>query len=127
MSVLVIDDHPIVIQGCRRMLEDLGVSEVHVASSLAEGFRLYRQKRPEMIIVDLSMQSGALGGLSFIRPRSSGGLGTFLVAGPDASGFQFHLTSRIVAQFGNLDRIGAWSVCSAPIGRTMCFLRRKPA
>jgi DNA-binding NarL/FixJ family response regulator len=67
MSVLVIDDHPIVIQGCRRMLEDLGVSEVHVASSLAEGFRLYRQKRPEMIIVDLSMQSGALGGLSFIR------------------------------------------------------------
>lgn len=67
MKVLVIDDHPIVIQGCRRMLEDLGIDEVLVASSPSDGFRLYRQKRPDMIIVDLSMQSGALGGLSFIR------------------------------------------------------------
>jgi DNA-binding NarL/FixJ family response regulator len=49
------------------MLEDLGIDEVLVASSPSDGFRLYRQKRPDMIIVDLSMQSGALGGLSFIR------------------------------------------------------------
>ena len=66
--VLIIDDHPIVIQGCRRLLEDMGVDAVHPhAASLAEGFRLYRQKHPDVIIVDLSMQSGALGGLSFIR------------------------------------------------------------
>jgi two-component system invasion response regulator UvrY len=67
MKVLVVDDHPIVIQGCRRLLEDMNVEEVLVAASLSEGFRLYRQKKPDMIIVDLSMQSGALGGLSFIR------------------------------------------------------------
>src|SRR5688572_1607548 len=67
MNVLIIDDHPVVIQGCRRLLEDMGVAEVLVASTLSEGFRLYRQKDPDMIIVDLSMQSGALGGLSFIR------------------------------------------------------------
>jgi DNA-binding NarL/FixJ family response regulator len=67
MQVLIIDDHPIVIQGCRRLLEDMGVEEIHNAASLSEGFRLYRQKHPDMIIVDLSMQSGALGGLSFIR------------------------------------------------------------
>ena len=67
MKVLVIDDHPIVIQGCRRLLEDMGVEEIFVAASLSEGFRTYRQKRPDVIIVDLSMQSGALGGLSFIR------------------------------------------------------------
>jgi DNA-binding NarL/FixJ family response regulator len=67
MQVVVIDDHPIVIQGCRRLLEDLGVEEIHNASSLSEGFRLYRQKQPDVIIVDLSMQSGALGGLTFIR------------------------------------------------------------
>ena len=70
MKVLIVDDHPIVIQGCRRLLEDMGVDEVLVASSLAEGFRVYRQKRPDIIIVDLSMKSGSLGGLSFIRrPR----------------------------------------------------------
>ncbi len=67
MKVLIIDDHPIVIQGCRRLLEDMNVEEVLVASTLSEGFRIYRQKKPDMIIVDLSRQSGALGGLSFIR------------------------------------------------------------
>jgi DNA-binding NarL/FixJ family response regulator len=67
MQVLVIDDHPIVIQGCRRLLEDMGAEEIHHAASLAQGFRIYRQKRPDVIIVDLSMRSRALGGLSFIR------------------------------------------------------------
>jgi DNA-binding NarL/FixJ family response regulator len=67
MKVLVIDDHPIVIQGCRRLLEDAGVDELLIASSPSEGFRVHRHKRPDMIIVDLAMQSAALGGLSFIR------------------------------------------------------------
>lgn len=67
MQVLVIDDHPIVIQGCRRLLEDMGAEATHYASSLTEGFRLYRKNHPDVIVLDLSMQSGALGGLSFIR------------------------------------------------------------
>lgn len=67
MKVLVIDDHPIVIQGCRRLLEDAGVDEMLVATCPSEGFRLHRNKRPDMIIVDLAMQSATLGGLSFIR------------------------------------------------------------
>jgi DNA-binding NarL/FixJ family response regulator len=67
MKVLIIDDHPVVIQGCQRLLEDMGVDEVLVAATLSEGFRIYRQKHPDVIIVDLSMPSGALGGLSFIR------------------------------------------------------------
>ena len=67
MKVLVIDDHPIVIQGCRRLLEDAGVDELLIASSPSEGFRVHRNKRPDMIIADLAMQSAALGGLSFIR------------------------------------------------------------
>jgi DNA-binding NarL/FixJ family response regulator len=67
MKVLIIDDHPIVVQGCRRLLEDMDVKDIVVASSLTEGFRLYRQKRPDLIIVDLSMQSGSLSGLNFIR------------------------------------------------------------
>lgn len=67
MRVLVIDDHPIVVQGCRRLLEESGVDEILVATSPSEGFRTVRNKRPDMIIVDLAMQSGALGGLSFIR------------------------------------------------------------
>lgn len=65
--VLVVDDHPIVLQGCLRLFEDEGATEIHQAQSIAEGFRLYRQHKPNLIIVDLAMQTGALGGLSLIR------------------------------------------------------------
>jgi DNA-binding NarL/FixJ family response regulator len=65
--VLVIDDHPIVLQGCRQLLEDAGVEQIIQAQSLADGFRLYRTQKPDVVIVDLAMRTGALGGLSFIR------------------------------------------------------------
>ena len=65
--VLVIDDHPIVLQGVRQLLEDAGVNQITQALTLAEGFRLYRTHKPDVIIVDLAMRNGALGGLSFIR------------------------------------------------------------
>ena len=65
--VLVIDDHPIVLQGCRQLLEDAGVEQIIQAQSFADGFRLYRTQKPDVIIVDLAMRTGALGGLSFIR------------------------------------------------------------
>jgi two-component system invasion response regulator UvrY len=65
--VLVIDDHPIVLQGCIRLFEDAGATQIHQAQSLAEGFRMYRRHKPEIIIADLAMRTGALGGLSLIR------------------------------------------------------------
>jgi len=66
-QVLVIDDHPIVLQGCRQLLEGAGVDDIVQAQSLADGFRIYRNQKPDVIIVDLAMRTGALGGLSFIR------------------------------------------------------------
>ena len=56
--VLVIDDHPIVLQGVRQLLEDAGVNQVTQALTLAEGFRLYRTHKPDVIIVDLAMRTG---------------------------------------------------------------------
>jgi DNA-binding NarL/FixJ family response regulator len=66
-SVLVIDDHPIVLQGCRRMLEDAGVGTVLDAREIASGYRLYRRHQPDVVIVDLAMQGSGLGGLDLIR------------------------------------------------------------
>ena len=65
--VLIIDDHPIVLQGCRRMLEDAGVETVLEARDPASGYRLYRRQRPDVVIVDLTMQGNRLGGLDVIR------------------------------------------------------------
>jgi len=66
-SVLVVDDHPIVLQGCRRMLEDAGVASVLEARDVTSGYRLYRRHHPDVVIVDLGMQGNGLGGLPLIR------------------------------------------------------------
>lgn len=66
-KILVIDDHPIVLQGCRRVLEDAGIEDIMLASNLIEGFRAYRTNKPDLIIIDLAIKKGVLGGLSFIR------------------------------------------------------------
>ncbi len=66
-SVLVIDDHPIVLQGCRRMLEDAGVTTVYEARDAASGYRLYRRHRPQVVIADLAMEGSGLAGLPLIR------------------------------------------------------------
>ena len=66
-KVLVIDDHPLVLQGCHRVLEDAGITDVTLCVNPVEGFRAYRQSKPDLIIVDLAMSNGMLVGLSFIR------------------------------------------------------------
>ena len=89
--VLVIDDHPIVLSGCRRILEDAGVETVLEASDLASGYRLYQQHRPDVVVVDLSMQGDEVGGLSLIRRiRSKDALTGILV-------FSMNTNPRIVA------------------------------
>ena len=69
--VLIIDDHPIVLQGCRRMLEDAGIKTVLEARDATSGYRLYRRHHPDVVIVDLAMQGGGLGGLEVIRRMRS--------------------------------------------------------
>jgi two-component system invasion response regulator UvrY len=66
-SVLIIDDHPIVLQGCRRILQDAGVETVIEARDLVAGYRLYRRHRPDAVIVDLELHHRGLGGLSLIQ------------------------------------------------------------
>jgi two-component system invasion response regulator UvrY len=67
ISVLIIDDHPIVLQGCRRVLEDAGIESVMTASDLVSGYRIYRRHQPDLVIVDLAIQGKGLGGLDLIR------------------------------------------------------------
>ncbi|GLK86056.1 response regulator transcription factor [Ancylobacter defluvii] len=66
-SVLVIDDHPIVLQGCRCLLEDWGIERVLEASSVLSGYRLFRREKPDMVIVDLALQGSGLSGLLLVR------------------------------------------------------------
>lgn len=66
-QVLLVDDHPIVLQGCRRVLEDAGVERVHVASDVVTAYRIYRRHRPDVVIVDLALHDDGLAGLRLIQ------------------------------------------------------------
>jgi two-component system invasion response regulator UvrY len=67
MYTLIIDDHPIVLQGCKRIIAAHGACEVVGAASPLQGFRAYRQQRPEIILLDLSFGANAFAGFSFLR------------------------------------------------------------
>jgi len=66
-QVLIVDDHPVVLQGCGRIFEDAGIENILLASSFSQAFRLYRQHKPDVVVVDLAIGSLALSGLSFVR------------------------------------------------------------
>jgi len=65
--VLIVDDHPMVLQGCRRVLEDAGLFEVVEANSAINGYRSFLRRRPHVAIVDLALHGNRLGGLDLIR------------------------------------------------------------
>ena len=52
-SVLVVDDHPVVLQGCRRILEDGGITTIFEASNVATGYELFCSHRPDVVVIDL--------------------------------------------------------------------------
>ena len=71
-GVLIIDDHPIVTQGCRQLLEDARVTEIYEARDIADGYGQYRAHRPDVIILDLTIGKSELGGhLIHSTPASS--------------------------------------------------------
>jgi len=49
------------------MLEDAGAERIFEASDAASGYKLWRRHRPDVVIIDLSMQESGLGGLPLIR------------------------------------------------------------
>jgi two-component system, NarL family, invasion response regulator UvrY len=91
-SVLIVDDHPIVLKGCRRVLEDAGVKTVLDARDLVSGYRLYRRHLPDVVVVDLALQGSGLAGLMLIqRIRSHDPRARILV-------FSMHTDPVIVAR-----------------------------
>jgi two-component system, NarL family, invasion response regulator UvrY len=66
-SVLIVDDHPIVLQGCRRILQDAGVETILEARDPVGGYRLFRRHRPDAVIVDLELHTRGLSGLTLIQ------------------------------------------------------------
>jgi two-component system invasion response regulator UvrY len=67
IKVLVIDDHPIVLEGCRQLLQTAGIADVLVANSITSGYRTFRRHNPDVVIIDLALDGKSLAGLDLIQ------------------------------------------------------------
>ncbi|WP_238257820.1 response regulator transcription factor [Methylobacterium gnaphalii] len=95
-SVLIIDDHPVVLGGLRRILEDasanLGIRQIHEATDIVSGYRNFHKLRHELVITDLSFQDRDLAGLSLIRRMNA------LQAGVRILAFSMHDDPVVVSR-----------------------------
>lgn len=65
MKVLIVDDHPIVRAGLRRLLATEPGIEIREATDSRQALSLYREQRPTLVILDLNLPG--LGGLEALR------------------------------------------------------------
>jgi two-component system, NarL family, invasion response regulator UvrY len=78
-TILVIDDHPIVAQGCRQLIEDAGLGTSVEANSSAEALRAVHRFNPDVVIVDLGIDGNELAGLDLIERIRAGSKAAVLV------------------------------------------------
>lgn len=63
---LIIDDHPVVVEGWERILRLNFPCEVSTAASVIEGWRSWRSNRPDIIVADLTFGDQKVGGIKLI-------------------------------------------------------------
>lgn len=62
ISILLVDDHPVVREGYRRLLEQRGgFSVIAEAEDVAQAYLAYKRHNPDIVIMDLTLLGGASG------------------------------------------------------------------
>ena len=70
ITLLLVDDHPVVREGYRRLLEESGkVRVVGQAAAVPEAYQLFRQLAPDVVVMDLALPG--VSGIEGIRRMSA--------------------------------------------------------
>jgi two-component system invasion response regulator UvrY len=65
MKILLVDDHIVVREGVRRLLSGMNGAELHEASTGEEALAMFREIKPELVLLDLNLTG--IGGLELLR------------------------------------------------------------
>ena len=65
VTILVVDDHPIVRAGCRQLIQQIPSAKVVEAETGEEGYRLFQDIYPDMVLLDITLPG--IGGLEVLR------------------------------------------------------------
>ncbi len=82
LKVLVVEDHSIVIAGCRAMFADDPDVLLVAARTVEEGRRMQVTERPDVTVVDINLPDGS--GLDLARDLSTGGAKIIVFSMSDA-------------------------------------------
>lgn len=101
VSVLLVDDHPLVLDALRQAVDRNDAFEVHTAASLSEGREALRRLEPAVMVCDVRLPDGS--GLSLIEEARATNTGTACLV----------LSSFVTAQYvATAQRLGAaGSIC----------------
>lgn len=77
MTILLVDDHALVRAGLKRLLATLATGDILEAANGRDALALIRQRRPDLVILDLNLPG--LGGLELLRRMIGAGAGPILV------------------------------------------------
>jgi two-component system, NarL family, invasion response regulator UvrY len=136
--ILLIEDHPIVRAGCRRLLEERGGVRVIEAETAAEGQRLCGEASPDLVILDLGLGDG--GGLAGLRRMLAAAPGLrvlvfsmheepVMVAGVLEAGARGYVSKNDdpAALIEAVERIGAGEVyLSRPVAQKLALMNLRP-
>jgi len=65
VTILVIDDHPIVRAGCLQLIQQIPNAKVVEAETGEDGYRLFQEIYPDMVLLDITLPG--IGGLEVLR------------------------------------------------------------
>jgi DNA-binding NarL/FixJ family response regulator len=54
-SVLIVDDHPVVLSGCRSLFASDSTVKIHVATGAKSGHRAYVSRKPDVTVIDIKL------------------------------------------------------------------------
>jgi len=55
MKILIVDDHPVVVSGCRSLFATDKSVKIDEAVDANSGYRAFQQKRPDVIVIDIKL------------------------------------------------------------------------
>lgn len=59
VRVLLVDDHPLVVDGLRQAVSEGGMFAVEIATSLSEGREVLRRQNPAVLVCDIRLPDGS--------------------------------------------------------------------
>ncbi len=65
VTILVVDDHPIVRAGCRQLIQQIPNANIIEAETGEDGYRLFQESYPDMVLLDITLPG--IGGLEILR------------------------------------------------------------